>query len=293
LTTLSRLLAPFTPFVAEVLHKNLVLSQQDDAPESVHLTDWPEPPAGRVDEALEKGMAAIQRIVTLGHAARNLHGLKTRQPLATVTLVTADESLRPLVERYLDVLKDELNVKEVHWAADRTVYVHHEVKPIFPKTGPRFGKRMPEVKKALDAADGDALAAELERTGKVTIQLADGPAELSAEEVEVRLVERAGTATQGDRELLVALETEISPELVAEGLAREFVHFVQQERKKQDLDYADRIRVTFSADPEMKAAVDAHQEWIQGETLAIRIDGAEASELRIQIDKVSPEGAHG
>ncbi|HSN86552.1 MAG TPA: DUF5915 domain-containing protein, partial [Thermoanaerobaculia bacterium] len=119
----------------------------------------------------------------------------------------------------------------------------------------------------------------------------DGPVELSAEEVEVRLVERAGTATQGDRELLVALETEISPELVAEGLAREFVHFVQQERKKQDLDYADRIRVTFSADPEMKAAVDAHQEWIQGETLAVRIDGAEASELRIQIDKVSPEGA--
>jgi isoleucyl-tRNA synthetase len=291
LTTLARLLAPFTPFVAEVLHKQLVRSQRDDAPESVHLEDWPQAPAGRVDEALEKGMAAIQRIVTLGHAARNLHGLKTRQPLATVTLVTADESLRPLVEQYLDVLKDELNVKGVHWAADRSVYVHHEVKPIFPKTGPRFGKRMPEVKKALDTADGDALAAELERTGKVTIELSDGPAELSTDEVEVRLVEREGTATQGDRELLVALETEISPELAAEGLAREFVHFVQQERKKQDLDYADRIRVAFSADPEMTAAVAAHEEWIKGETLAVRIDGAsEASELRIQVDKVSPEG---
>ncbi len=245
LATLSRLIAPFTPFVAEVLHGHLVRSQREDAAESVHLEAWPTPPGDRRDEPLEKGMAAVQRIVGLGHAARNLHGLKTRQPLAAVTLVTADESMPALVEPYLEILRDELNVKEVRWAADRTVYVHHEVKPIFPKTGPRFGKRMPEVKKALDAADGDALAAELERSGKVTIQLADGPTDLSSEEVEVRLVEKEGTATQGDRELLVALATELTPELEAEGLAREFVHCVQQERKQQDLDYADRIRVGF------------------------------------------------
>jgi isoleucyl-tRNA synthetase len=240
-----------------------------------------------VDEPLEKGMAAVQRSVRLGHAARNTHALKTRQPLAAVTLVTADPSLRPLVEPYADLLRDELNVKEIRWAADRTQYVHHEVKPIFPKTGPRFGKKMPEVKKALDSADGDALAAELERTGKITIQISDGPADLSAEEVEVRLVERAGTATQGDRELLVALETEISPELVAEGLAREFVHWVQQERKKRELDYAERIRVTFRADPEMTAAVQTHQDWIQGETLAVelRAETGGSPEPSLQIEK--------
>ena len=160
---------------------------------------------------------------------------------------------------------------------------------LFRSTGPRFGKRMPEVKKALDAADGDALAAELERAGKITVQLADGPAELSAEEVEVRLVERAGTATQGDRELLVALETVLTPELEAEGLAREFVHSVQQERKKQDLDYADRIRIAFHADPEMKAAVDAHLEWIKGETLAVEVVGAgttSTNEPAIRIERV-------
>ncbi|HEY2289159.1 MAG TPA: isoleucine--tRNA ligase [Thermoanaerobaculia bacterium] len=284
LTTLARLIAPFTPFVAEVLHGHLVRSQASDAAESVHLESWPTP-GDRKDEPLEKGMAAAQRIVTLGHAARNLHSLKTRQPLSAVTLVTADESLRPVVEPYLDILKDELNVKEVRWAADRTVYVHHEVKPIFPKTGPRFGKKMPEVKKALDSADGDALAAELEKAGKITIQLSDGPADLSAEEVEVRLIERPGTATQGDRELLVALETELTPELEAEGLAREFVHLVQQERKKQDLDYADRIRVRFQADPEMTAAVQTHQEWIQGETLAVAITGT-AGEPSLEIERI-------
>ncbi len=289
LTTLARLIAPLTPFVAEVLHKQLVRSQRDDAPASVHLEDWPEPAPGRADEALEKGMAAIQRIVTLGHAARNLHSLKTRQPLSAVTLVTADESLRGLVEPYAELLEDELNVKEIRWAADRTVYVHHEVKPIFPKTGPRFGKRMPEVKKALDAADGDALAAELERAGRITIQLSDGPVDLSADEVEVRLVERAGTATQGDRELLVALSTELTPELEAEGLAREFVHWVQQARKKEDLDYADRIRVSYEADAGMKAAVDTHLDWIKGETLALEVVGAtspSAGEPSIHIEKI-------
>jgi len=277
-----------------VLHEHLVRSQRSDAPASVHLEDWPQPAADRADEALEKGMAAIQRIVRLGHAARNLHGLKTRQPLSAVTLVTADESLRGLIARYEDLLRDELNVKEIRWAADRTVYVHHELKPIFPKTGPRFGKRMPEVKKALDSADGDALAAELERLGKITLQLADGPADLAADEVEVRLVERAGTATQGDRDLLVALETALTPELEAEGLAREFVHWVQQERKNQDLDYADRIKIHFRAEPEMKAAVDAHRDWVAGETLAIEItgevSGAGADNLSVEIEKVSSVG---
>ena len=159
--------------------------------------------------------------------------------------MTADESLPALVEPYAGrSSRTSSTSRRSAGPPTARVYVHHEVKPIFPKTGPRFGKRMPEVKKALEAADGDALAAELERAGKITIQLADGPAELSAEEVEVRLVEREGTATQGDRELLVALETELTPELEAEGLAREFVHCVQQARKKQDLDYADRIRVS-------------------------------------------------
>ena len=294
LTTLARLLAPFTPFVAEVLHRHLVRSQGDaSAAASIHLESWPETSGERLDEALEKGMAAILRIVRLGHAARNLHGLKTRQPLAAVTLVTADESLPGLVMPYADTLKDELNVHEIRWAANRTEYVHHEVRPVFPKTGPRFGKRMPEVKRALESADGDALAAELERTGKVTIQLSDGPAELSPEEVEVRLIEREGMATQGDRELLVALDGHLTPELVREGLARELVHLVQQARKNAGLDYADRIRVTYKADSEMKAAIDEHEEWIRGETLAISIAGevAEAAgdsvnEPSVQLEKV-------
>jgi isoleucyl-tRNA synthetase len=271
LTTLAKLLAPFTPFVAEVLHGHLVRSQRPDAPASVHLESWPQPPGDRGDAPLEAGMAAVQRIVRLGHAARNLHGLKTRQPLAAVTLVTADEALPGLVAPYEDLLRDELNVREIRWAAERGEYVHHEVRPVFPKTGPRFGKRMPEVKRALEGGDGDALARELETAGRITIQLADGPAELSPEEVEVRLVEREGMATQGDRELLVALETRLTPELIAEGWAREVVHRIQSARKDAGLDYADRIRVRYRGDAGIEEAVAAHRDWILGETLAVEL----------------------
>ena len=222
-------------------------------------------------------MAAIQRIVRLGHAARNTHNLKTRQPLAGVTLVTSDPGLAGKVTPYAGLLKDELNVGEILWAADRSEFVHHEVRPVFPKTGPRFGKRMPEVKRALESADGDSLARELEQTGKITIELSDGPADLSPEEVEVRLVEREGMATQGDRELLVALDTRLTPELIAEGWAREVARAIQTARKEANLDYADRIKIRYQGEPEIEAAVETHRDWLMGETLAIelaRADGA-------------------
>ncbi|HUF77955.1 MAG TPA: isoleucine--tRNA ligase, partial [Thermoanaerobaculia bacterium] len=130
LTTVARLTAPFTPFVADELHRRLVRSQRGSAPESVHLEDWPESPTGTVrrsEPALERAMAAVQRIVRLGHAARNAHGLKTRQPVAAVTLVAADPELPALLEPYAELVQDELNVKEIAWAAERSDYVAHEV----------------------------------------------------------------------------------------------------------------------------------------------------------------------
>ena len=278
LTTLARLIAPFTPFVADALHANLVRSQHEDAPASVHLEPWPTVVGDRADEALEAGIAAVQRIVGLGRAARNSHGLKTRQPLACVTVVTSDPTLRGLVEPHTDLLLDELNVRAIDWAEDRTAYVHHDVRPVFPKTGPRFGNRMPLVKRALEEADGEALAAQLEAEERVLLHVAGEEVALSTEEVEVVLIEREGTATQGDRELLVALETELTPELVAEGRAREVVHRVQQARKQAGLDYADRIRVEYQASDDLEAAIDAHRDWISAETLALSlnvVDGAQ------------------
>jgi isoleucyl-tRNA synthetase len=271
LCTLARLIAPFVPFFAEVLHRTLVRSQLTTGPESVHLEAWPRARGDRQEPALEAGMAAVFRAVRLGHAARNTHNLKTRQPLASVTLVTADAGIQAAAEPYLDLLADELNVKQILWAADRSRYVHHEVRPMYPRLGPRLGKRMGELRAALDSADGDLLAAELERTDRLVVPLADGPFELAAEDVEVRLIERPGTATQGDRELLVALDTALSPELIDEGRAREVVHKIQAARKEARLDYADRIRVRYRAAAELAPAMATWSAWIARETLAVEL----------------------
>jgi isoleucyl-tRNA synthetase len=271
LTTLARLIAPFTPFVAEELHQHLVRSQDPAAPESVHLESWPEHHEELfAGEALQifAGMNLILRLARLGRAARNTHNLKTRQPLAAVTLVSRNPGdAAPHVERFADLLKDELNVQEIRWAERRSDFVHCEVKPIFPKLGKRLGKQMPRLKDLLAAADGDALAEELERSGQITVDLDGQPVTLDREEVEVRLIEKEGLATAGDSELLVALDIQLTPELIAEGRAREIVHHVQAARKDKDLDYADRIRLRYRAAPELAEAIAAHREWIAGETL--------------------------
>jgi|CXWL01.1.fsa_nt_gi isoleucyl-tRNA synthetase len=281
LTAFARLTAPLTPFVAEEIHARLERSQGRGA-DSVHLEEWfAGLGAERSDPELERAMAALQRIVRLGHAARNAHSLKTRQPLAAVTLVTADRDLPGLVEPYADILRDELNVKAIAWAANRTEYVRAEVKPVFPKLGPRFGKRMKDLQATLAAADGDALAMALERDGGIDVALPDGETvRLSADELELRLLEREGTATQGDRELLVALDTALTPALIAEGLAREVVNRLQTARKDADLDYADRIRVHYRADGELAAAIVAHRDTIAGETLAVELTPGNGASLK-------------
>ncbi len=272
LTTLARLVAPFTPFVAEMIHERLRRSIDDEAPASVHLEPWPGSHDERSEPALEAGIGAVQRIVRLGHAARNSHGFKTRQPLASVTLVTADTELESVVAPHLDLMLEELNVKAVSWADDRTEYVHHQIRPVFPVLGPRFGQRMPRVKAALEQADGDALAAELERDGIVRLVLDGEEIELGRDEIEVRLVEKEGMATEGDQELLVALDTRLDDELISEGLAREVVNRIQTARKQADLDYADRIALRFRASERLDEAIRSHRDWISSETLSVRFE---------------------
>ena len=285
LSTLAHLIAPFVPFVAETLHAHLVRSQDAAAPESVHLADWPEPAghAARLGDeaaALTEGIALVQRVVGLGRAARNTHELKTRQPLAEVTLVAREGVLAASVvpewlARFGHFIAEELNVRSVRLAADRGAFVHQEVRPNFRVLGKRLGARMPAVKAALEAADGDALAAELARQGFVELPVAGETVRLDSGDLEVRLVEKEGLATAADRELLVALDIALTPELIAEGWAREAVHRLQAARKEADLDYADRIRVRYRAAPELAAALAAHRDWIAGETLAESLEASE------------------
>ncbi len=272
LTGVARIVAPFTPFIADIMHGQLARSQSDASLASVHLEPWPAPDADRSDAELEAAMQAVQRIVRLGHGARNSHALKVRQPLASVTLVTTDESLPDLVAPQAEVILEELNVREIAWATDRGRFVRHEVLPIFPVLGPRFGKRMPLIKRALQEADGDQLAKVLESEGRITLDVDGESVELGSDELEVRLIERTGMATQGDKTLLVALDTELDDDLIAEGWAREVIHRIQSARKAADLDYADRIRVRFAAEDRLATAIDRFEDHIAHETLTERLE---------------------
>ena len=281
LTTLAGLVAPFTPFLAEKMHEILVRGVSKDARESVHLEPWPEPKAERLgrgsdhDASLVLAMSLAKRIVGLARAARATHDLKTRQPLPSMVLVFSKEAqgidVRDHVERVRELILDEVNVKEIRWAARRGEFVTHEVRPNFRVLGKKLGGKMKAVQSALATADGDLLAEALERDGRIALEVAGERIELDSADVEVRLIEKEGLATSGDRELLVVLDTRLTPELVAEGRAREVVNRIQTARKEAGLDYADRIRVRYAAAPELEAAIAAHRGWIAGETLAVEL----------------------
>ena len=290
LTTLARLIAPFTPFLAEALYGHLEIGQDPDVEKSVHLRDWPGSLGvlGELDAAVSDAtlrlvgaMGLAQRIVGLARAARATHDLKTRQPLPSMVLCFSKEAqgvaIRDLVEQVREIVLDEVNVKEIRWAERRGDFVTHEVRPNFRVLGKRLGGRMKAVQAALGAADGDLLAEALERDGRLVVEAAGEAIELGPDEVEVRLIEKEGLATAGDRDLLVVLDNHLTPELIAEGRAREVVNRLQTARKELGLDYAERVRVRYRAAPELEAAIASFRDWIAGETLAVgwSADGGE------------------
>jgi isoleucyl-tRNA synthetase len=168
--------------------------------------------------------------------------------------------------------------------------VHHELRPNFRVLGKRLGKQMKAVQKALAAADGDALAEELEQSGRISLAIGDESIELGPGDVEVRLIEKEEMATAGDRDLLVVLDTHLTPELIAEGRARELVNRIQTARKEAGLDYADRIRVRYRAHPELESVLETHREWIAGETLTTAWETAGGDETELDATEIDGFG---
>ncbi len=273
LLTTARLIAPFTPFVAEELWQNLARAEfGQQATESVHLTDFPAGDAGAVDEALSARMSLAREIVSLGRAARMSAKLKVRQPLAKVEVVLADATHRPWLEAHAGLVAEELNVKQVEFPATADQYITYTVLPDLKRLGPRLGKQLPALKKALAEADAAALMDEMRRTQRATIVLPDGAVEFDSDDLQVRLAAKEGwTAAQGHG-CVVVLSTEITPELAAEGLAREIVHAVQSARKDTECEYTDRIEIgVVTESAELRAAAEKFADYVAGETLAKRL----------------------
>ncbi len=282
LTTLARIAAPFLPFVSEAIHRNL---RTPDMPESVHLCDFPVGDGARRDPELEAQMEAVMTVTGLGRQLRVQHDLKVRQPLAGLHVVChrADDLAR--VAALKDVIADELNVKEVWFGSDERQLAHLKVKPNWKVLGPLLG---PAIKQA--AAIIQNLPAEnVERImagEKVAIQVGERAVEIGSQEVQVERVPRPGLAVASQGDWVVMLETQLSPDLVTEGLARELVNRVQGMRKTADFEVSQRIRVVCHGDAAVLDALARHRDTIMAETLAVEClaveavpDGTETTDL--------------
>ena len=266
LTTISLLLAPFCPFVADEMWGNLVAAHDDSAAPSVHLADWPAP-GGRRDEQLEQAMAAAMEATTLGRSARKEAKLKVRQPLQEAVIACPPATARVL-EGLSGIVAEELNVREVRFVTDAGGLVQVTLKPNYRTLGPRMGKEMPAMAEAVAALDPTATVQALDAGQSVTVSVAGRDEVLNDDDFlrEVRPSEGYAVAEGGA--LAVGLATELTPELEMEGLARDLVRAIQTSRRAADLKVEDRIVLHLDGSGRIREAIDAHRAWIAGEVLA-------------------------
>src|SRR4051794_15456242 len=263
LVTVAKLLAPFTPFLADEIYETL-----DGSEPSVHLCDWPAP-TGR-DHELEFDMDVARETVRLGMSARMQAKLKVRQPLRAAVVV-ADGHERRALERLGDIVREELNVKALTYVSQADELGAYEVKPNYRSLGPRFGKQMPQVAAAVAALEPGHVAAALRDGGRVGISVDGHDHELGADDLQLALKPLEGYQLEREGSHAVALELELDEALRREGLAREVVHAVQNARKAAGLEVEDRIKLMLSGDDELLAAAREHERYVAGETLATEL----------------------
>jgi isoleucyl-tRNA synthetase len=287
LKTLSLLLAPYTPFLAERLWQGLVVSVDPGAPDSVHLADWPEPDGAADDPELRAAMAEVRRLVGLGRQARTDAKVKVRQPLARA-LVTVPAERRGEVASLLDLVATELNVKRVGFASGEDGLVAYRLVPNFRALGPRFGRQAPAVAAAVREADAGELAPRLQAGERVELEVPGvGPVELGPDEVGVAEEPVTGWRVVREGGASVALDLTVTPELRLEGLARELVRAVQDLRKDAGLKVSDRIELAVGASGEVAEAVRAHGDYLRAETLAVALHDSprgEGAEATVELD---------
>jgi isoleucyl-tRNA synthetase len=269
LVKLIRILAPFTPFVTEAMYQNLIRSVHKNARESVHQTLWLQADHTAVDNSLLEQMGLVRQIAGLGLSARNGAGLKVRQPL-NKALAYAGKN-RSLDQEFIDIIKDELNVKQfelVDKASDLVTYI---ILPDNKTLGPRFGSDFPKIRAALSEADPIEIASAKQSGASIKLFIDEKTILLDSNEVLVQTEPLEGLVEAHDKLVTVAIDTKITPELHAEGLAREIVRRVQAMRKDADFDIADRIITYYQTEEQLSAAIQKWKDYISLETLSIEL----------------------
>jgi isoleucyl-tRNA synthetase len=280
------MLAPFIPFLADEIHRNLAggAAGEGEMPDSVHLRDFPEVDDSLRDPNLEEAMEAVRLTVELGRAARAQAKAKVRQPLRRAVIV-ASEAERAAIEARADLVTAELNVKELDFVTDTSELVSYSAKPNYRALGPRFGRKMPQVAAAVEALDPAHVAAVLAEGGEIGIAIDGTDHSLGAEDITLALQPLEGYEVEVEAGHAVALQLELDEELRREGLAREIVHTVQIARKEAGLEITDRIDLALAGDPDLLEAARAHQDYLAAEVLATSVSyDQSAGGARTKID---------
>lgn len=267
LQNLVKVAAPFVPFISEAIYRNL---RESSSADSVHLCSFPQYNEKMRDEDLEKGMAAVQSTVSLGHSLRKEHKIKVRQPLPAVHIAVSDPTLLRFLKHEQHLIADELNVKHVEFVEDERAFVQLKPKPNFRVLGKKVGKLMKEVQKEIDGLTNEHL--EMLKNGKnVTIKVGGEEIVLTPEDVAVERSIHEGRVAANEGDITVALDTELNEELLMEGMAREIVNKINTMRRDAGLEVSDRIRIRFQTTPRVQACYDTYGNYIREEVLATEV----------------------
>ncbi len=271
LTTLAKLLAPFMPFFAEEMYQNLVRSVDETAPESVHLSDYPQADEALIDEQLVEDTRLVMRLVSLGHGARNQAGIKLRQPLSQALFKVRSAGEAESLCRLADQVLDELNVKELVFLEDADQVVDYHVSPVAHLLGKKYGAFFPKIRAALARQDPAELAQSLRVGETIALEVEGQTVNLLSEELEVRIEAKEGYAVAEEAGYLAAVSVALDKGLIQEGLARELVRRIQTLRKDAGFRIEDRITTYYQARPALREVLEALGQYIKGETLSAEL----------------------
>ena len=279
LCTLCKCAAPMVPFITEEIYQNIVRSVDAAAPESIHLCDYPAVDESMVDLKLESDMDEVLDIVVLGRSARNGANLKNRQPL-NVMYVKADHALDSY---YVDIIRDELNLKKVEFSDDVSAYIDYKFKPQLKTLGPKYGKNLGEIRTQLSELTGTASHSamdELNKNGFIKLNISIGEITLFKEDLLIESEQKAGFFTLTDGGVTVAIDTELTPELIEEGMVREVISKLQTMRKDSGFEVMDHIKVAVSGSEKVLGIIEKNKEQIAHDVLAEDISAADAENAK-------------
>ena len=255
--------APMIPFMTEEIYQNLVRSINTEAPESIHLCDFPAVNEAWIDKELEKNMDEVLKIVVMGRACRNSANIKNRQPIGNMYV----KAPNVLSEYFVEIIEDELNVKKVNFTEDVSAYTSYTFKPQLRTVGPKYGKFLGQIQKALAELDGNKAMAELKADGVLALPTVSDDVKLSEEDLLITMTQMEGYVTEGDNTVTVVLDTNLTPELVEEGFVRELISKIQTMRKEAGFEVMDKISIYYHADEKVADIFHKYGNDIMGDVL--------------------------